>query len=116
MSYEGYVQTICENGHYSEFDAHDTRWVRGEIECPECESEIVWVNEVDETNCDGYGYIEVELDKPAVTETCDHCGHTRVVEEETYKIPGDDAVRMYYEWDYENSMPVYHPIKRRDDG
>ena len=58
MSYEGYVQKLCQAGHYSTIDAHsdDT-----DSECSVCGKPFVWTNEVDDTNCDAVGYIPMEL-------------------------------------------------------
>lgn len=58
MSYEGYVQKLCQAGHYSTVDAHsdDT-----DSECSVCGKPFVWTNEVDDTNCDAVGYIPMEL-------------------------------------------------------
>ena len=47
MSFEGYYQLICRNGHYMCYDVYD---------CPEntrcdiCNAEIVWKHIVDLTN------------------------------------------------------------------
>ena len=60
MSFEGYEQVICANGHLSirdvfwHFDGNE-RW-----ECPDCGAQTAWVNVVDETNGDEYGFIEME--------------------------------------------------------
>ena len=94
MSFEGYVQILCENGHLNSRDAID--WMYSELsdyKCEECGGKLVWENTVDETNgVDpetgyGYGYVELEVDKPAVVCTCDKCGNKHEVEAETYKIP-----------------------------
>ncbi len=65
MSYEGYEQLLCENGHYLtedcyEFDSSDTE----EWRCPVCQAKLAWWNSVDITNgsyedidCDDAQYI-----------------------------------------------------------
>lgn len=56
MSYEGYEQAICENGHLSSFD----HW-EDSFECPDCGSTVMaWENSVDETNCDSFGFIDMD--------------------------------------------------------
>lgn len=90
MSYEGYEQHICKNGHL---------FGRGAFEesAPKCScgAESVFCNCVDDTNFDEVGYIDFEPFKlaEAVTETCEHCGHTRVVSETTYRVPTKKEVR-----------------------
>lgn len=80
MSYEGYTQKLCANGHLREADCWD--------EWPEtcgCGAVFVWSHQVDETNGDGERY-PLECDKGALTEVC-NMGHHHVVREVTYKIP-----------------------------
>ena len=45
MSYEGYEQAICENGHYQEVDAYFSC-----ENCRTCGAPIKWTNSVEETN------------------------------------------------------------------
>lgn len=97
MSWEGYEQVICKNGHYYNrncmFGANEPEF------CPYCSEEDAWRNIVDITNgsfdvnpITGEaeridGYIELEIDKPEETQQCSCCGHVRVIKEATYKIP-----------------------------
>lgn len=91
MSYEGYDNFLCRNGHLRGFDAHDDMDVRLYC-CPACGAGAAWWNSVDETNgidedtghCPGY--VELELATPAIYETCS-LGHRHVTCEATYKIP-----------------------------
>lgn len=53
MSFEGYYQTICQCGHYSIKDCNDS----GPYDKCHCGLPIVWENLVDETNCEGDGFI-----------------------------------------------------------
>ena len=87
MSYEGYEQCLCENGHYFIKDAWDE-----ERPCPYCQSPIVWENSVDETNCDSVGFIQHEdLNKfiiaPRVMEKCECCGQVKPSAPAIYRIP-----------------------------
>jgi len=89
MSYEGYEQCICEDGHYFCADV----W-GGEEKC-HCGKKAVWYNSVDETNCDGYGFIDMEqfIETAAETKTCECCGHVRVVKEVTYRVPSKEETK-----------------------
>lgn len=87
MSYEGYYQLWCPNGHYWEQNVYAFDEC-----CSRCGEHYIVENSVDETNGVepvgfGWGYIQPEVDVPAVTETCEHCNHTRIVKQETHKIP-----------------------------
>lgn len=55
MSFEGYCQSICSNGHYYTFDTYDS-----ETNCPYCNGEGAWTNSVDDTNGECVGYIPKE--------------------------------------------------------
>ena len=48
MSYEGYEQVICINGHAWNIDAYESSYGLGD--CPYCKSRPIWHNSVDETN------------------------------------------------------------------
>lgn len=55
MSYEGYEQHICENGH--RFDIYNDESPK----CYHCGAASVWYNSVDDTNCAQEGYIPSEF-------------------------------------------------------
>lgn len=68
MSYEGYEQLLCKNGHYHTADCRDDGMSRdpncipfNSVKCPDCGAEFVWMNSVDDTNCDEQGYIDIDL-------------------------------------------------------
>jgi len=53
MSFEGFYQLSCEEGHY-----WNACYGYGEEEmelCPDCNKKPVFRNLVDDTNCDNYG-------------------------------------------------------------
>ena len=85
MSYEGYVQMLCANGHYQTDDGET------EARCEVCEAKIGWFNGVDDTNCDSYGYIDMDqfrIGEP-VYETC-NLGHKHLVQSAVFKIPTEE--------------------------
>lgn len=59
MSYEGYEQHICANGHL--FYNYDIYYFEGPTIVCHCGADSVWQNSVDDTNCDENGYIPEEL-------------------------------------------------------
>jgi len=93
MSYEGYSQLLCKDGHYWEVDCNCTSGKLEDETCPVCSNPAIWENMVDITNgsFDPYwsmeeknridGYIELEILKE---EKCDKCGSILV---RIYKIP-----------------------------
>ncbi len=98
MSYEGYLQCICENGHYFE------RNVENGGPCL-CGSPAAWTNEVDQTNCDENGVIKFSvieekfLDTPDRVEVCD-LGHPHVTRDAVFRIPTKaetDPLREYFD-------------------
>lgn len=91
MSYEGYYQYICPNGHYWAEDVYGPNFKR----CLTCGELRVWSNSVDTTNGsweeDGPFDDEHRIDGHVVLELigeskCECCGH---VKEQIYKIPGE---------------------------
>ena len=110
MSYEGYVQLICRNGHAYREDAMvvmHTMTGPEDVPCPTCATLPVWCNDVDETNgsfdidSDGNetelridGYVELELDRPAETCTCATCKHVHEAKPATYKVPEEKGRRI----------------------
>jgi hypothetical protein len=88
MSYEGYSQFLCKNGHYWTENCYNTEDKLEDNVCFKCASPAVWENMVNETNGthedDGTridGYVELEVEKE-IRCTCGEC-----IKEVTYKIP-----------------------------
>ena len=86
MSYEGYEQHLCANGHEFFQDAYDD-----DVEnCPHCDAPSVWVHYVDQTNGDdGSPYtrrVTLEVKTEEQYCTC-HCGNTHTIAVATYEIP-----------------------------
>lgn len=59
MSYEGYEQHICKNGHL--FHNYDIYQFKGEEVRCYCGAESAWCNAVDDTNCYQEGFIPEDL-------------------------------------------------------
>ena len=104
MSFEGYYQILCKNGHQQCVNVYDVDYCRSneEWKCPICSEECAWWNLVDITN-GSYepefddkgeiigeicidGSVELEIDKEAVYCTCS-CGNRHTKSPQTYKIP-----------------------------
>lgn len=81
MSYEGYVQKLCANGHLRSYDYYDDE---AENVCS-CGAAFVFRHDVDETNCEGVHYPFV-VATPAETQIC-NLGHVHITREQTYVIP-----------------------------
>lgn len=90
MSYEGFSQFLCKEGHYWSEDCYDA-----DVRTTKCQfgHKAIWENMVDITN-GSYetnpetgkeeridGYVELE---PKLTNKCDKC---KSVLEQTFKIP-----------------------------
>jgi len=77
VSFEGYYQRLCKNGHSMDVDVylskHDDR-------CRECNAEVVWQNLVDQTN-DGGNPVRLKIKEQ---HECDHCG---TILETKYELP-----------------------------
>jgi hypothetical protein len=104
MSYEGYTQVLCKNGHSFDYDVWDSEnptssyWDDSDIcktwRCRICGKPLAWWNSVDETNCDAAGFVELEIDTPEETCVCDKCGVSHTSKIETYKIPKSEGHLM----------------------
>ena len=60
MGYSGRTQVICANHHYYEVPDNYSAEI-DYYDCPFCEAEAIWLNDIDDTNCDERGKVEVEL-------------------------------------------------------
>lgn len=97
MSWEGYGQALCKNGHQYDIAPYDSD---PDGACPFCQSKQAWVYWVDETNgcecpeettpetkkCAAHP-IQLELDQPATYKQCPTCDHRELLTQPTYKIP-----------------------------
>ena len=80
MSYEGYYEYVCRNGHLTHincYDDHDNYEV-----CDKCGADIIYRRTVDQTNgFDKKAYPDLDVKKQ---KTCPSCG---CVEETIYHLP-----------------------------
>ncbi len=89
MSYEGYSQNICENGH--RFDSAENYYTES-LKCPYCDKSTAWSNAVDQTNCYDEGYIsDTDLTQitPEIQEKC-NLGCFHITSRATYVIPSEE--------------------------
>lgn len=100
MSYEGYSQNLCANGHLYNTDCYSTSEERICSE-PGCGSESVFSNEVDQTNGGDQGVINdwssLQIEG-AVHKKCGCCEHISLVSAARYRIPTQseqEALRSY---------------------
>jgi len=77
MSYEGYSNFLCKNGHLW---AEDCNIADENGKCPICSEKIVWENMVDTTNDEGKP-ITLKVKKETI------CSKCKSVLETTYYIP-----------------------------
>ncbi len=102
MSYEGYDQCLCKNGHLSEFDCSASYYDEDDRKCPNCGEEIVFTNSVDQTNGEYYGkildltWLHLQI-SPAKEEVC-NLGHTHVMEEARYRVPTKEELNRFRMW------------------
>jgi len=94
MSFEGYYQIICKKGHYFEKDVYAATFIEDEEKCPYCKAKMAWWNMVDVTNGSFNekgrridGFLKLKIASPAKTKKCNECGHEKIIEQVTYKIP-----------------------------
>jgi len=107
MSFEGYYQTMCENGHYYEFDVYDAPrgqidassdersvegWCNSLVDGKPCNKPEAWSTLVDITNGAEDGRVELVLLKHPVYKTCD-LGHNHLVSDEIFVIPGEAPLK-----------------------
>jgi hypothetical protein len=115
MSYEGHVQALCESGHLNVYDCR--YWYANEKEMIElscqCGSKIVWENNVDDTNCESYGEIDMEqfLITPQVNQECPTCHHLSIVSQAVYRIPTEEERQNARCWRPEYSGTPLKPLK-----
>ena len=108
MSYEGYEQRLCQNGHLSEHECDDrTKVCNRLVEGNRCGQNFVMINEVDQTNCDAYGIIPPSewakiLISDVVFKECEHCKHRAIFSDARYKLPTPEQAQhmRHYQPEY----------------
>jgi len=65
VSYEGWEQRLCENGHRTVYDCYDAPEENG-WRCPHCRGRMAWRNNVDETNGGSVGMVRLKMLHPEV--------------------------------------------------
>jgi len=100
MSWEGYAQVFCENGHlHGNWD--DPYYFGGEEEkrslCPNCGARPAFTNVVDDTNYDNQGILTDDVLKTLLiseekTATC-NLGHVHIIQAAVYRIITEEEAR-----------------------
>lgn len=92
MSFEGYYQILCKNGHYDTVDCY--MFENLEWECEICKEKVDWLNQVDLTNGSWDdkgrridGYVELQVKYQPHECTCSVCGNKHEVGPITYFVP-----------------------------
>lgn len=119
MSYEGYEQHICKNGHY--YVSEPSGYYSDTPACPYCDAESAFCNSVDQTNGPSQGKLNYPEDfmhlllAPAVADTCEHCGHTKLISETVYRIPTSEEMKPYrHYFDEEYTNDGYRELTREE--
>lgn len=87
MSFEGWIQVLCKNGHYYQADCYSYIFGEGWT-CQICGAKKGWSYTVDCTNDCGEQFdLEPYLRDPAVFETCPTCKHEKQITPDVYNIP-----------------------------
>jgi len=97
MSWEGWVQLVCERGHSHACDGYEFEFVQEYWECPDCGAGLAWYNVVDVTNgsfddddnrIDGYVQLKI---REAHRCECPTCGTEHSSSPTEYEIPKDEG-------------------------
>jgi len=95
MSFEGYFQCLCEDGHENTHDVYewyDVNEFEQECSISGCKKKIAWWTIIDETNGadeesgEGIAVVFEEL-IPADNCKCQKCGHEHLASPMRYKFP-----------------------------
>lgn len=92
MSYSGWRQIFCKNGHYFEVSS-----ICSTIQCDYCGEDAGFINEVDNTNGDEYGIITIEdLKRFIISDErkclCKDCSTLHMIPNK-YRIPTEEEAK-----------------------
>lgn len=118
MSWEGYAQVICQNGHlHGNWTPKATSALSSaSATCPTCNAEPGFVNIVDDTNGDRFGLIREDdlktlLTKEAAVQRC-NLGHDHVIVEAQYRIPTPEEAKRLRSY-YDQSLKRFRKLSLR---
>lgn len=89
MSFEGYYQILCRNGHLSEEDVYSESYNPYGVDkrkCRHCGEFEVWRHLVDQTNDEGEP-VKLQIKKEAEICKCNKCDNEHTTTAPTYHIP-----------------------------
>lgn len=117
MSYDGYTQNFCVNGHFWEEPVFG---YSSKQTCPECNQPKALSNSVDDTNGERFGEIppdqleELMLTK-ATYEVC-NLGHRHQTSPPVFRLPSQEelkSLRCYFDWHVEKWFPL--PMEKEEE-
>lgn len=119
MSFEGYYQILCKNGHYDTCDVYIFDWAETCWECSICKEKVGWMNTVDLTN-GSYddegrridGCVELEVKEQPKECECPTCGNTHSTGPTVYEVPAKPA---RVEEDEEEHRDICYDYDTEDD-
>jgi len=99
MSFEGYYQILCLNGHHVAEDAYS--YLGDSWACPTCGAKAAWENLVDVTN-GSYddngvrvdGFVELEVMEEGCACTCEKCGNVHYTSPIRYRVPEEKGRKI----------------------
>lgn len=108
MSYEGRVQVITKKGHLHAFDDSGGNTYTSK-------PEDVWINCIDDTNCEAYREIPYVVlkkfyaYKEPVYQVC-NLGHNHCISEEVFRIPGKESKYLRHAQVYKGDSYIMKPL------
>lgn len=90
MSFEGYYEALCEDGHLTNIDQFSDL-EKGDP-CNVCGKPIKYIHVVDQTNgSEDETHLKLTVASPEVRETCPCCGNVSVKEPARYSVELDES-------------------------
>ena len=86
MSYRGYHQLLCKQGHSFEMDCYWFEHSNKPVRCLYCDEKIIWWNLIDTTNGIGIPAV-LKIKEFEISCKCSICKHTHIHRLRAYEIP-----------------------------
>lgn len=111
MSFEGYLQILCENGHLYTADYDYAGDGYPDCSCKfnskVCGAKPHWYNIVDDTNLDTHGIIpQFEWEKLVVTQQQKSRWDGVVLNDVTYSVPTEEQIKTIRYFEDENHLYI----------